>query len=232
MESPKGSKDNSIHLWRVSLDRPDREVQRLKKLLSADELERAQRFYSYREREHYLAARGCLREILSSYIKEEPGEIQFVSGERGKPLLFFCKQQIHFNLSHSGDYALVAVSVDREVGVDLEKLRPLKHADAILERFFSVEERAGIEAGEIFDDRTSRFFRIWSRIEALAKAKGVAVTDIDESLSSILISAEGDIYSAGSWIARDIDPFPGYVGALCTEGRSLHVCYRDFSTGL
>ncbi len=68
----------------------------------------------------------ALRQVLARYLEQEPGEIELSVGEHGKPRL--AGEQLHFNLSHSGALGLIAVCRDREVGVDVERLRPKREA--------------------------------------------------------------------------------------------------------
>jgi len=92
------------------------------------------------------AFHGALRQVLARYLEEEPGEIGLSVGEHGKPRL--AGEEFHFNLSHSGALGLVAVCGDREVGVDVERLRPKREA---------------------------AFYRSWARHEARVKCLGTGL---------------------------------------------------------
>ena len=98
-----------VHVWRGSLDLMPTMVERLRRLLSHDELARAGRFHFERDRQHFIVARGYLRTILSRYLKTPAAEIDFVYGVNGKPQLADSSQQaqpLYFNLAHSTGLAL------------------------------------------------------------------------------------------------------------------------------
>ena len=116
-----------------------------------------------------------LRRVLSRYLDVNPAEIQLTSDERGKPRLQADPDRLSFNLSHSGEIALVAVSRGREVGVDVERERPGRDLVAIAERALTPEDAAAVRgAGE--DERTRVFYALWTRHEARLKCLGVGLT--------------------------------------------------------
>ncbi|MDQ6630282.1 MAG: 4'-phosphopantetheinyl transferase, partial [Verrucomicrobiota bacterium] len=112
------------HVWSASLLVPDVSAAELAKILSSDEKERAARFHFVKDKNRFVVARGFLRKILGSYLKIEPREIIFDYGAHGKPVLRG-KKSLQFNLSHSGDLMLCAISRERDLGIDLEKISPL-----------------------------------------------------------------------------------------------------------
>ncbi|HEY9596170.1 MAG TPA: 4'-phosphopantetheinyl transferase, partial [Cyanophyceae cyanobacterium] len=135
-----------VHVWRAALDTPIEYVQQLVKILSADERQRADRFYFDRDRQRFIIGRGLLRTILGHYLSLEPSRVQFCYEPRGKPLLAEVdnKNKIRFNLSHSQGLAVYAIACDREIGIDLEQIRPFPNAQDIAKRFFSVRESTEI----------------------------------------------------------------------------------------
>ena len=100
---------NEVHLWRVWLTQAAA-ADRLWPLLAADEAARARAFVFARHRQAFVTARGMLRLILSRYVGEPAAELRFDYGARGKPRLHE-DQGVQFNLSHSGEMALVAVNI-------------------------------------------------------------------------------------------------------------------------
>ena len=120
--------DNEVHVWRASLGLPAELIQQWSQLLSADEWQRAERFHFERDRSRFIAGRSILRTILSRYLPLAPGQIEFCYGPHGKPALSGAcgDQSLCFNLSHSADMALYAVTRDRQIGVDIEQVRPVK----------------------------------------------------------------------------------------------------------
>ena len=98
-----------------------------------------------------MLARGALREILAQYVGRSPSALVLGTGSHGKPLLIAgdgagdggaSERLPEFNVSHSGDIAVVALTADQAVGVDLEQIRSMPDADRMAARFFSVNEYA------------------------------------------------------------------------------------------
>lgn len=213
----------STHVWRVRLDATD-SVDGQLEVLSADERERVGRFYYPHHARRYAVAHSALRRILAGYESVDPGALRFVAGEHGKPDFapdgVIRAGSLHFNLSHSGDVALVAVSRDGAVGVDVEKWRTNVQHLEISERFFSPYERDALRAiatsGDlravpaatrengpaiVAGDTVLRgFFSTWSRKEAYLKATGHGISrglhHFDVTLDELAGAAESVLASA------------------------------------
>ena len=213
-----------VHVWRVPLGGTGRALPRLQTALSADERERAARFSLEKPRTAYTLARGSLRLLLGRYLNRDPAALRFVYGEHGKPALE--DGALHFNLSHSGDLALVALAADRPVGVDIEFRRDRVSSDAIARRFFAADEVEALQAlGE--SRRKEAFFRVWTRKEAYLKALGAGITVALDSFS-VNIDPEAALRrppdAAATWRLRHLDPGPGYTGAVCAPGQWTLSC--------
>jgi 4'-phosphopantetheinyl transferase len=150
--------------------------------------------------------------------------VQFGYGPQGKPILAGQPGGIRFNLSHSHDLALYAVTRGQEVGVDVERLRPDLAIGQIAARWFSAGE---LTAWRALGPPSARgIFNAWTRKEAYVKAGGEGLTHpSDESEVSLasgvpaaLVSSERDGGEASRWSLRALDPGPGYVAALPVEG--------------
>ncbi len=214
------------HVWRIGLERPSASVRQLRSELSADEEERAQRFHFDRDRVRFIVSHAALRRILGAYVDRPPGELRFCCGSKDKPdLLDDCRGwEVRFNLSHSGDVALLAVTGAREVGVDVERIRPLDRRDQLARRFFSPQEVA-VLAGLPPESRSEAFFTCWTRKEAYLKAKGggisIGLDQFDVSPvpgePAALLSHRSDPAETTRWILHDLRPGPGYAGALAVE---------------
>jgi 4'-phosphopantetheinyl transferase len=152
------------------LDLPSAEVETLSRLLSPDERERAARFVFERDRRRYVAARGTLRRLLGAELGVDAAAIEFRYGPNGKP---FIEGPLHFNLSHSEEWAFFALSKDGPVGCDIESVRPLPDLVSIVSRWF-----APAECELILDssDREALFFRYWTLKEAVLKGIGSGLT--------------------------------------------------------
>ena len=218
---------NEVHIWRTALDLDATEVQSLWQTLSADEQEKARRFHFQQDRERFIVARGLLRVILGRYLNAEPGHLRFCYSPLGKPSLSrgFGRETLRFNLSHSDGLALYAVTLGREVGVDLERLHPDLADEQIAQRFFSPHEVAQLNSLPP-NLRQEAFFNCWTRKEAYIKARGEGLTlrldQFDVSLApgepAALLDTKDDPQEASRWSLRELVPGPGYVAALAAEG--------------
>ena len=205
----------------ISLRQPKRQRERLAQYLHADEQERAARFHFERDREAYETARGTLRLVLAGYCQIEPTAVPIAYAERGKPYLAAPYSQLKFNLSHAGDWALLAVSDGRELGVDVEKIRPLPELEQIAERFFAPIEREALLALPA-EQRLTAFFTCWTRKEAYIKALGDGLRQpLDEFAVTVrpdeparLLYVLGEETAVNHWEMREIAMPPGYVAAL------------------
>lgn len=225
-----------IHVWRVPLvappDATDVRSADAERVLSPDEHDRAARFALPHLRSRWVAARAALRAILGSYLDRPAASLVFAIGPRGKPSL---EGPLHFNLAHSGDLALVAVTSAGPIGVDLERVRPVHEAEAIARRFFSPEECADLAAVS-HTDRDYAFLSCWTRKEALLKASGEGLAlPLDRFRVSLtpgtparLLSVGGDEAAAAAWWLAHLDPAPGFVGAVALRGMTGTVLSFQF----
>jgi 4'-phosphopantetheinyl transferase len=197
-----------VHVWLASLDRPPEVVAACESILSEPERDKASRMRFAADRQRVVVGRCLLRRILGTYLRINPADLVFAYNRNGKPSLEG-ERGLHFNLSHSGSMALYAVTALGEVGVDLEQLRPLPEMDDIAQRWFSAEEQTVFREVSKLDQAPSEqreavFFKLWTRKEAVAKCHGGGI-------------AEPEI--AGSFRGQvvEINPGPGFAGALATE---------------
>jgi 4'-phosphopantetheinyl transferase len=132
---------DEIHVWRADLEREEVVLRQLEETLSTDEKARANRFFFQRDRSHFIATRGMLRELLGRYVNRAPRRIEFGYGPQGKPTLRTgpAEQSIQFNISHSNSMALLVFTVGRHLGVDVELVRHFD-GEEIAERYFSPQE--------------------------------------------------------------------------------------------
>lgn len=163
--------DSAVEVWLMPLEVSEFHLQQCSMLLSPDEQERVQRFQFERDRRRYSVARGMLRVLLGNYLDVVPAAIAFQEGSHGKPSLAAPAMPVHFNLSHSAEYAIYAISPRHECGIDIEWLdREIDH-DALALRFFSAREHAELQ--RIPEAARKRaFLTCWTRKEAVIKATG------------------------------------------------------------
>lgn len=217
---------NEIHIWRQKLDLSSEEIDQLRTLLSADELERAQRFRFDQDRNYFIVSRGALRRLLGTYLGMAAASVRFVYSEYGRPILTpeTTPVPIEFNVSHSGALALYAFAHNHRIGVDVEKLRWDFSTTEIAERFFSVAERASLRALSPVECHHA-FFRCWTRKEAFIKALGEGLShpldQFDVSLlpgaPAALLATRPDAAEARRWALWDIEVSEDYVAALAAE---------------
>lgn len=217
-----------VDIWRVGLERNAASLSALRATLSEEERGRAERFVFPTDRDHFLAARGALRGILARYLRTDPARIAFRTTEYGKPFLETesapASESLRFNLSHSGDRALCAVTRAREIGIDVERVRQDFDVYEIADRFFSRAEVASLRALPEASLREG-FFTCWTRKEAYIKARGEGLSmpldSFDVSLEpgspARLLSVRGEGGGA-NWALREILPGPGYVAAVAVGG--------------
>ena len=209
---------DEVHLWVVDLDASPEHAARRLAATTARERARASRFRLPGAGDRYLAAHGALRLILAGYLAGDPVALRVSADERGKPFLedMSATGDLQFNLSHSGALALVVVARGRQVGVDVEQLRPMPDLDGVADRICTAAERSTLAA--LADaHRQSAFFALWTRKEALAKATGEGIGAIARGL---------DLEQEGRWTLVEVTDLAGYAACVAGEGRGWKLVRR------
>jgi len=214
-----------VHVWAVLLDQTPDTVQALLKILSPDECARATRYHFQRDFEHFVIARGVLRDILSRYLNVSSHKIEFLYNQCGKPLLASCDWSLGFNLSHAKGVALCAISQTNAIGVDIEYAREDFPGDEIAERFFSANEVAALR--DLAPDlRTVGFFNCWTRKEAYIKARGEGLSHPLDSFTVSLIPGHpariltaDDPLETSRWTLMELLPGRDHIASLAVEGK-------------
>lgn len=232
--SPAGLRlsPGEIHVWSVRLDPPAERVEALGRSLSPDEWERANRFRFDKHRRQYVVGRGVLRSLLATYQGTRPELVRFTYGPRGKPFLA-SQEDLFFNLSNSDEMALVGFVLGREIGVDIEYLKPMPDCEQISERFFSESEREVLRRMPA-EVKEETFFNCWTRKEAYLKAVGEGLAAPLDSFDVTLAPGEpprmltlkGDAASASRWLFEHLRPAPDYIGAIALERQSGEESWR------
>lgn len=220
MTRPTALAGREVHLWTVRLDRPAAEVARLGRSLSADEHGRAAGYCFEADRRRFTVARAALRHVLAGYLGNDAAALRFEYGTHGKPSL--CRDTGAapvFNVAHSGELALIAVAGMPGLGVDLECIRPLDDVCRTAQQVCSAAERRALEAlpGE---RRVPAFLRCWTRKEACVKAMG---TGLSTPVEQLHVGCSGAPEGPDAWMLHDLDPAPGFVGALATPAGGCRI---------
>jgi 4'-phosphopantetheinyl transferase len=225
-------RESEVHVWRVPLECSEAESLRLRGTLSMEETVRADRFYFQRDRDAFIVTRGTLRQLLSTYLGCAPAAIAFDYGAYGKPSLRRPSPgaPLDFNVSHSHGLALMAFSLGRELGVDVESIRPAVASEEIADRFFSPHEVAELQSLPPAM-RAEGFFLCWTRKEAYVKAVGDGLQIPLKNFRVSLTPSEPEcLESVDSerWTLRSLRPAPGFVGALVAEGKDWNLRCWDW----
>src|SRR5882762_104089 len=208
-------------VWQWLLDVSALQVADSKKVLSPDEMERAERYRFDQHRNEFILTRAVLRIMLASYTAQSPESLSFDYSAQGKPALKNGPPDLRFNVSHTEGLALLALVKEREIGVDAEKIRPQPDAQKLAKRFFSAREQLFLR--KLSGDELQRaFFRCWTRKEAYIKAKGEGLSiplhafDVshEEDQPAALVGTRPDPTEAGRWTLYDLSVGQGYAAAL------------------
>ena len=226
--------DDEVHVWRASLEIPALQHQQLRKCLTDDEISRANRFVFEKDRNYYIAARGQLRHVLGLYQHQKPEIFQFEYTSHGKPSLVG-DDDLNFNLSHSGKLVLYAITRRRELGIDIEWMRPDFSGIEIAEHYFSKNEVAVFQRLPQ-DLRPDAFFTCWTRKEAYIKAIGEGLSCPLHTFDVAFAPGEAPKLLANRikpdevarWSMHDFAAGENYKAALCIEGSGLRVSCWQF----
>lgn len=212
----------AIHVWFLNLA-ADGENGYFWDCLNPEERYRAERFRSPAARTGFLRARGRLRILLGQYLDRDPGAIEFIHNSHGKPRLADTleNQGLVFNISHSGDYAVLAFAQDTSLGVDIEWPKPRLELEGLAGFCLAAQEqecwRRLPAAG-----RLAGFIRYWVCKEAFVKAAGRGIA---LGLTQVCVSPDFSGFAnipeaygpAQDWHLREWD-YQGHRVALAYRG--------------
>jgi len=230
---------SAVDIWRVALDTTRTSADDYRKLLCQEERQRADRFRREVDQIRFTVTRGALRIILGELLVTPASALQFRYGAAGKPDIAAptARHDIFFNVSHANDLAVIAVARGGSLGVDVEyAMRPEMILD-VAERFFSPRESAVLRCLPS-QDRSTAFYRCWTRKEAYLKALG---TGLSKSLESFdvsladdeparLIADRGDPLAPERWSLRDLQVPQPYLATLAIEAQAVYCRYHDFES--
>ena len=219
-----------VAVWRVRLDPGAREAQ-MRAVLSAEETERLERLDRTAVGRRWLVSRAVLREILATELGTGPEEVRLRLGDHGRPGLdpHAHRTDLDFNLSHSGELALIGVARGLRIGIDVERLRPGRDPLRIANRYFSPAEVAAVKAFPP-RERPEAFLRYWTGKEALAKGLGLGLQAAPGELELVRTTggAMAPARRAGEWQLLEIGVPDGYRATLAVNAPEARVRTRDW----
>jgi 4'-phosphopantetheinyl transferase len=225
---------DEVQVWCAPLAQRAGPLAILARTLTHDERERAVRFYFDRDRTAFIAARGALRTLIGVYLGVRPADLVFGYQDKGKPYLDTPPSDLRFNVSHSGDYALLAFMRGCELGVDIEQRRPLSDLLALAKASFSGPEYATL-CGLSPAHHTEAFFACWSRKEAFIKTTGEGVSQLGDFEVSLrpgeparLLRVKDIAPAELRWSMHDLPAIPGHASALVVERHGVRIRCWDW----
>ncbi len=233
--------NHDIDLWCVMLKSRFKNIDKFWQVVSPHERDRACRFHFVRHRERFIICRGLLRILLSFYTGIQPDSQEFTYGKYGKPALRgdLAGNQIHFNVSHSRECILIAITKIAPVGVDVEYVLRNSDHQNIAKRFFSPAEWENLCCLP-HDQRREAFYNCWTRKEAYIKAIGSGlstpldsfVVTLTPGLEARILSLNGDPRRASGWSLYHLKPAPDYVAALAIEHQNCRLKISNLNLDL
>ncbi len=225
-----------VHVWTMRLDAG---VARHEARLFPAEREAQLRFVRAHDRAMFALSHGTRRELLAAYLDVAPASLAFGANAWGKPHLAIPTGGLRFNVSHSGDVALLAVTRGRDLGVDVEEARDIEDLDALARTSFSPAERAALRSAPPAA-RTEAFFACWSRKEAVIKAIGMGLSfpldafdvSLDPTAPPRLVASRDARLDPTAWSMHAIAVPPGYAGALMVSGPPAPVRQLAYPVGV
>ena len=228
---------DQVDIWKIHLGGEDWKIQDCERLLSPDELQRAASFYFEKHRRRFTCARAAMRQVLSTYTGVVPEKLTFSYGTQGKPALTSELEScgVEFNLSHSEELALLAVTRNQNIGIDIESVNPEFATKEIADRFFSAGEVRRLNALPACK-QADEFFACWTRKEAYLKAVGGGLSIPLDSfevafgpgIPPALLLVRGDRNETTRWRIYDLEVTQGYRAALVAEGREHRLRYLQW----
>ncbi len=226
--------DDSLAVFCIRISDFSAVLEGLKKHLHESEIERSLRYHHEKDTHRFIVSRGILRILLGKYLDMHPSGIEFYLEDKLKPRVRHSGEALHFNVSHSGDLVLIAISRS-PVGVDLEYLDEGYAYQQILDKAFNPEELAFIQNSV---DPMQAFYLLWTRKEALLKATGKGIDDDLRGIPSLdglhHISA-GLSGSTEPWSVHSLVLEDQYIGSVAYSGtvKQHELClYRIGPTNL
>lgn len=218
------------HIWLVDLVRAAPPLCDIEKTLTAQERHRASLLLREHSRQQFVRTRFALRALLGNYLEIDPADVGITADRNQKPHLADTASHadLRFNVSHSGDRALIALVLGRDVGVDIERLRFVNNVEQLASRYFHSAELDAIRQAPQ-SERSPSFLHFWTAKEAVLKALGSGVSTALASFaipgqldhSGALIKIPDSHGSSREFWVRGLDVSLDYVAAVAAAKEPL-----------
>jgi 4'-phosphopantetheinyl transferase len=227
---------DEVHLWHLLADEAMvlKRRDKLLPILNRQETERMSCFGQEHDRSLFLLSRVLMRSVLASYLQCDCRDLQFNTTSFGKPILHGDVGTLHFNLTHSRGAVALAVSGEREVGVDIEERCRQVDYLGLAERYFAADEARHL-ASLSEDQRAEAFFAIWTLKEAYVKGIGRGLTfpldafAFDLNVSRLIGFRPLAVFVAEDWQFHQFDLGARHCGAVAVEGNGAVIELRDWA---
>jgi 4'-phosphopantetheinyl transferase len=221
---------SSVDIWKVKICSENKLTDLFLQMLNKEETEKTSRYRNEEDKLRYIFGRGALRFLLGKYLNKLPNAIQFTIGADKKPMLNNnSADDLHFNISHSGEFVLIAIS-NSEVGVDIEKISTAFSYKEILISNFSKEEINFIKNSV---KPIESFYLLWTRKESLVKAISKGLVDNLNLISVLdgLFNAGEDIFdSHNSWDIHSFKIEENYLGSIACNMHTKTINFLNTSS--
>ena len=219
---------DEVHVWSACLSENESNLPYFTTLLSQDEQEKANHFRFSRDQKRYTISRGILRNLLAEYLREMPQRIDILYGLWGKPCLPK-EKALSFNLSHSEDYVLYALTQRYEIGIDLEYRNESFELEDMARSVFSATKFSHWKNLSL-EEKTHVFFKCWVSKEAFLKASGKGWLE-SEYAHAFPETNDRKLENGKILYPYSFEAIPGYASALFVEGPSLRFLHFIWGPG-
>ncbi len=219
---------HTVDIWQIALDIPSAQIQSLKNTLDSKELERHQHLHN-KHQQSFLVSHIACRHILAQYLNLSAKQIIYKKNKYGKPLLDH-GTPIRFNMSHSHNTAIIAISNNADIGVDVEFIKKKPSWEKIAHRFFHPNEIAYLFDQDT-DEQKKSFFQIWTRKEAYIKALGTGFATPFSSFDVIkkdIILGSANNPDTNIWYQKDLKVIPQYTAAIVQNTLIKKIRYYSY----
>ena len=227
--------NKEVNIWQINFYVSEKEIAFLYSFLSQDETKKASKFKFKKDRNCSIITRGALRLLSGQYLNLNPKDITFKYGDFGKPY-FDLESTLKFNVSHSGNMAIIGFVLNDDIGVDIEEIKTNFDVFEIASNNFSGSEIQSLKKLPS-DIQVKGFYRCWTRKESFikAKAKGLSFpldsfsVSIDSDDKAGLLETKWDKNEKDLWQLFSFSPQENYLGAVSVKGNIQNIKYYNFN---